>query len=142
MEWLWIIQLGINLIGVMVLFVWWKERGVQPNADLAERAEAWAKQVENWERESAILRKKTEDQLRFLVQLCEQAHAILMKHAPDGVVGAASLEEEELKALRNPPVPSAPKSSIPSVQELETAKRTLRPEIPLDLRSLLRDQLT
>lgn len=147
MEWLWVIQLFINLILVNSLFVWWKDRQARPLAEAQSAAradldalEAQARQIE---KDAALYRRRMEEQLRFLTQLCEQAQAILMRHAADGVALSASLEEEELKALRDPAsqLPRA-STSIPSVQELEVKKQAMRPEIPLDLRSLLRDQLT
>ncbi len=139
MEWLWIIQLGINLMVVVALFVWWKERAI-PLA--GARGAEWEMQTQQWEHDAAALRKRTEDQLRFLVQLCEQAHTILLRHNGDPSIAAASLEEQELKALRNPTIEPVLARSIPSVQELEVRKQAVRLEIPMDLRSLLRDQLT
>lgn len=141
MEWLWIIQLGINLIWVATLFVWWKERGSTQSQLISERASQLEMQAAQWEQDAALLKRKTEDQLRFLVRLCEQAHAILLRHGSAGVA-TVSLEEEELKALRNQATDTSPARTIPSVLELEARKQSIRPEIPLDLRSLLRDQLT
>jgi hypothetical protein len=139
MEWLWIIQLGINLIVVVALFVWWKERGTPSTGT---QAMDLAIQAQQWEHDAANLRKKQEDQLRFLIQVCEQAHSILLRHGGNGPIAPASLEEQELKALRNPPAAAALQRNIPSVQELEVRKQAVRLEIPMDLRSLLRDQLT
>lgn len=143
MEWLWIIQLLINIMVVISLLVWWKER-----TPLAGRSEAPFTGLEHLEQQASLLekdaatyKKKTEDQLRFLVQLCEQAHTILSRNAADAATSAASLEEEELRALRKDSA-DASRKNIPSVQELEARKEAIRAEIPMDLRSLLRDQLT
>lgn len=139
MEWLWIIQLFINVIVVIALVVRWRDRAtVSAPADDGHSL-GLARQ---WETDLTQYRKKTEDQLRFLVGLCEQAHSILMRHAQSAHPGPASLEEEELKALRQSPLSAPVTRNIPSVQELEVKKKAARAEIPLDLRSLLRDQLT
>ncbi len=141
MEWLWIIQLGINLLFGIALFVWWKEK-------LSTPAIVDAVTVENkdlslyWEKELFQLKKKSEERLRALATLCEQAQSILSRHAAEGSMLYASQEEQELKALRKEPLPKTPSESIPSVKELEVRKQSVRPQIPLDLRSLLRDQLS
>ncbi len=139
MEWLWIIQLFINVIVVMALIVRWRERSPVSAAVDDGLSSGLSRQ---WETDLSQYRRKTEDQLRFLVGLCEQAHSILMRHAQTAQPGTASLEEEELKALRQSPVAAAVTRNIPSVQDLEAKKKAARAEIPLDLRSLLRDQLT
>lgn len=139
MEWLWILQLGFNLVGAVSLIVWWKGRAAantQPGA-----LQDWDAQAQELEREVLLYRKKAEDQLRFLIQVCEQAHSILMRQAQQPEPSPVSLEEQELRALRAAP-PVASSRSIPSVQELEVRKQAVRAEIPIDLRSLLRDQLT
>lgn len=144
MEWLWIVQLMINISIVLVLVFRSRPRTAVTEEGVAV-AESALIQIETnaelLEREVAAYRKKTEDQLRFLVHLCEQAHRILTKHSIEANT-TASLEEEELKALRNRALPSAAQRAIPSVAELEARKAALRAEIPMDLRSLLRDQLT
>ncbi len=139
MEWLWIIQLFINVIVVIALVVRWRDSA---SVGAASQDGFSAGVSRQWEADLAQYRKKTEDQLRFLVGLCEQAHSILMRHAQDATPGTASLEEAELKAMRQSPVSHTVLRAIPSVQELEAKKKAARAEIPLDLRSLLRDQLT
>lgn len=139
MEWLWIIQLFINVIVVIALIVRWRDR-TEVTTPLDDGHTVGLSR--QWESDLNQYRKKTEDQLRFLVGLCEQAHSILMRHAQTAQPGTASLEETELKALRQSPLSVPVMRNIPSVQDLEAKKKAARAEIPLDLRSLLRDQLT
>jgi hypothetical protein len=146
MDWLWVIQLVLNIFLLNSIFAWWKERKDSSFADLqsAVRAdmEALETQARQIEKDAALVRRQTEDQLQVLNNICQQAQAILLRHSTDGVVLTPSLEEQELKALRDPLIELPRAGTIPSVQELQARKQAIRPEIPLDLRSLLRDQLT
>lgn len=134
MDWLWIVQLAMNLAFALLLVFYRKERTVAAAPAHSPVAE--------WEEELFTLKKKAEERLRFLVNLCEQAQQILLRHKENGISSKASLEEEELRSLRSNPSQGAAYESIPSVQELEVRKQSIRPSVPVDLRTLLRDQLS
>ncbi len=133
MDWLWIVQLAMNLAFALLLLFYRRERTVIAPVQAP---------VRDWEEELFALKKKAEERLRFLVHLCEQAQTILLRHQENGIASKASLEEEELRSLRAHPSQGAAYESIPSVQELEARKQATRPSVPVDLRTLLRDQLS
>ncbi len=135
---LWIIQLMINcLVVAFVLYSWRQAAHRTLHHSAASTADPNA--LLHWEREILLCKKKTDDQLRTLSLLCEKAQAIL---GTDTEV-SPSREEEELKSIRAKGSFGASKGgAIPSVQELEIKKASLRTEIPLDLRKVLRDQLS
>lgn len=134
---LWIIQLVINCLVVAFILHSWRQATrrtlVQPAAPATD-----SNALLHWEREILLCKKKTDEQLRALSLLCEKAEAIL---GTDAQI-SPSKEEEELKSIRSKISFGASKAAIPSVQELEIKKAALRTEIPLDLRKVLRDQLS
>ncbi|MBY0371548.1 hypothetical protein K2X33_12745, partial [bacterium] len=80
--------------------------------------------------------------LKALSRVCDRAQAVLTRQETQNNFGPPSAEEEELRALRASPVRQQSASVIPSVRELEDRKQALRPRMAVDLRSLLRDQLS
>jgi hypothetical protein len=140
---LWVIQLIINVLLVTFIFVWWRERAlrkmVEPSTENLA-VNVLHSPVGHWEKEILLYKKKNEDQLKTLSSLCEKAQAILTQHASEAL--SPSSEEEELRSLKLRAPFQTGGRSIPSVQELEIRKQAVKTEIPFDLRSLLRDQLS
>lgn len=134
---LWIIQLLINcLVVAFVVHSWRNATNRSLSHSLTPAVDSNA--LLHWEREILLCKKKTDDQLKALSLLCEKAEAIL---GTDTQV-SPSKEEEELKSIRSKGAFGVSKAAIPSVQELEIKKASLKTEIPLDLRKVLRDQLS
>jgi hypothetical protein len=134
---LWIIQLLINCFVVaFVLHTWRQAANRKFSHSVASPVDTSA--LLHWEREVLLCKKKTDDQLRALSLLCEKAQAILGTETEV----SPSREEEELKSIRSKVAFVDSKRMIPSIQELEIKKASLKTEIPLDLRKVLRDQLS
>ncbi len=146
MEWLWIIQAVLDLVMASLAFAVWKDRGSRqqvPEDFGSVELAAFQNQVSQFEKDALAYRRRMEEQLRYLSDVCEQAQGILTRNTHNGAALSPSMEEEELKAMRLSSAYIARHGGpIPSVQELELRKAAIRPEIPMDLRSLLRDQLT
>lgn len=141
MEWLWIVQLVINALVVVAICLWLKERNeIAETPAVSVEMPDWQELTRGLREESLALRRQVEGELKTLAGLCERTQSLVARQQAPAF--SPSLEEEELRALKNHPVQHQPAAAIPSVHELEVRKQATRPQMPLDLRSLLRDQLS
>ncbi len=147
MDWIWIIQLTIDvglIVSVMLLF--------KPTTDLAaeeqekrlkEMMEALERRAEALEREIQRNRQAFEEQTSRLQHICRQARDLLDQGQVRITAFAPSQEEFELKGIRKEPGISAvaPEHKIPTLEEVQTVQETAKKPVELDLKTILRSQL-
>ena len=94
--------------------------------------------LRNWEIELKNSRTRFEEQTRSLESLTDQVNRLLKQGKLNQFSFPQSAEEQELKgALQSTHEPA----QIPTLHQIENTKRRLKTESPLDLRTLLKDQL-
>jgi hypothetical protein len=89
-----------------------------------------------WEKAIERYRAQCDDSLKRLHSICDQAARILQQNK--GTNSLQSKEENELKEVAESK-PSLHK--IPSLEQIESTRVRLKKDIPIDLRTLLKDQL-
>jgi hypothetical protein len=92
--------------------------------------------VNEWETMMQEYRDRCDDSLKRLHHICEQANRILQQNKSAPAI--PSREENELKEVLSVK-PAVQK--IPSLEQIENTRIRLKKDIPLDLKTLLKDQL-
>jgi hypothetical protein len=129
-------QMVINAALVSALaWLYLKRRDLftQPAAD-EQILEKWKKE---WELEKQNQEQQLSMQLRSMRLLCEQTKKMIEEKQTAFNIFPISQEENEIRqALQD-----KTESVIPTLNEFEAQKQKLRQESPLDLKSILNDQL-
>ena len=143
MEWLWLLQIIINFGVIVALVSWWKDRAKSDSSgavesQLLQLQALSSKQHQEWQSKRAVL----DTHLQSLVGVCTKAKALLDGQTALSPSLGVSDEEQDLRTMASHRGSSTTARSIPSVKELEARQRAANATIPLDLRALLRDQLS
>lgn len=143
------VQLTIDaLFAAALLFLWfWKP--TQNPAVNDEKHSALLGLVESkmiaWEEELGKIRARYEIEMQKLSQVSHEAQQLLAMNRWQADLSGPTQEEKELKAgLHTAASENRARktdSAIPRLAELEAARARIQPEISVDLRSLLSDQL-
>jgi len=128
----WMLNLGCaSILGWLL----WRRRDLFTAAPteqhiLQKWKEEWALEKENQEQQIAM-------QVRSLRLLCEQTKKLLEEKQNSLTIFPSSQEENEIRrALQEKAEPI-----IPTLSEFEAQKQRLRQEAPLDLKTILNQQL-
>lgn len=142
------VQLTIDaLLAAALLFLWfWKPGNSAANDEriIQLLRESESKMIE-WDEELGKIRARYESEIGKLTVICHEAQQIVERNRWQNELTGPTQEEKELKAGLHTPVSESrtkkSDSAIPRLAELEAAKARIQPEISVDLKSLLSDQL-
>lgn len=147
-DYFWILQLGCNLLfGMGLVWLWirnWRARE-ETRVAMSRFVGEYGAQLERQGREYLI---KMEAKLKNLARICTLAEKILEPPVPMGreqapkVVSDLSTKTEEEKELLSLVQSRSESTTIPTVDELQKTKQRLQKEVSVDLRTLLREQLS
>jgi len=89
-----------------------------------------------WEKSLSRYRAQCDDSLKRLHQICDQASRILQQNK-----GTSTLHSKEESELREVADAKSASHKIPSLEQIENTRARLKKDIPIDLKTLLKDQL-
>lgn len=126
-----------TLMGLVGLLFYVRRRRQEDNqARLTACLNVVESRAEELERASEVYRRKMEDAIKRLSNICDKA-ATLVDRGFEFNAFSPSEEERELKTI----VPDS-KDEIPSIKEIERTRHRLREELKVDKIQVLRDQLS
>lgn len=129
-------QLLVNMALISAMgWLFWKRRDLftQPATDeqvIQKWKQEWELEKQNYEQQLAL-------QLRSMKLLYEQTKKLLEEKQASLYSVVPSQEETEIKAV----LQDKPHLNIPTLTEFEVQKTRLKQEVPLDLKSILSEQL-
>ncbi|MCB9254986.1 MAG: hypothetical protein H6617_09915 [Bdellovibrionaceae bacterium] len=138
MEWIWFIQLSVNIC--LAFALWWVHKSHQQSDE--ERAKATAcvnvlqARVDECEQKLRAYEARMKSQLQRLIYICERAEEVIEQTRVPNIQLAATVEQKELASFT-----FSNEKEIPSLQEVERTRERLTNESPVDLRTLLSHQL-
>jgi len=139
-----IVQWGINIAMIAgVAFLWVKSResaNQKSNQQFSESLSKLEARIQSLETELNKQRDSFQEQLKEVEAIVEQANKVLKSIRHVGLQFPMTQEESELKETLYSATAST--DEIPSVASLENTKIRLQKESQLDLKTLLRGQLS
>ena len=123
-----LVYLAIQWLGSLKKHSSLATQEISPSTLLQEKSAEWELEIQKY-------REKFEESLKTLHGICEQANRILRQNKP--LISLHSREENELKEASL----EKPSQKIPSLEQIENTKIRLKSDIPIDLKTLLKDQL-
>lgn len=147
-DYFWILQLGCDLLfGMGLVWLWYRYRRGREEARrvMLQFVGEYGVRLERQGREYLT---KMEAKLKNLARICTIAEQALKPSVPTGREGAPkaaddpSTKTEEEKELLSLVQIRSESTIIPTVDELQKTKQRLQKEVSVDLRTLLREQLS
>jgi hypothetical protein len=90
----------------------------------------------DWETQIQTQKNVFDERIRSLNSICEQAGKILRQSRVAPGTCGTSKEENEIRETITAQI-----EKLPSIQQIEQTRQRIKSDIPIDLRSVLRDQL-
>ena len=135
-----IVQTSVDLLFLVAAgYFWVRFRStLQKDEALPNSLAQWEKKRLEAENEIEVLRRQTEEELKRLRRIIEQSHQFLERLKNRAGTFAPTQEERELAEMTSEDA----EPPIPTLRDLEKTRHRLKSDICVDLKTLLRDQLS
>lgn len=138
MDWIWLVQLAVN-VGLS-LALWWVHKAHQQSDEAHAKATACVNvlqaRVDECEQKLKSYEAQMKCQLERLLKICDRAEEVIEQSRVPNIQLTSTVEQKELVSF----VYSNEKE-IPSLKDVEKTRERLTSESSVDLRTLLSHQL-